>query len=146
MLTLHITNDLYRMLGVCLELTSLASIGTPCTPACHSLPDQELWRFGPLDRQGIVYSACCKHGLWNYVRHILMCGYQYVNGTMWKLLTQSGRGPRWLVCWSAWALSEPSNFPPRCWQKTRGLGDLLNYCAGPKLAFGCMSMTVDLIL
>ncbi len=33
-----------------------------------------------------------------------------------------------------------------CWQKTRGLGDLLNSSAGPKLTFGCMSVPVDLIL
>ena len=30
--------------------------------------------------------------------------------------------------------------------KTRGLGDLLNSSAGPKLAFGCVSVPVDLIL
>nr|BAD07486.1 hypothetical protein [Oryza sativa Japonica Group]BAD07768.1 hypothetical protein [Oryza sativa Japonica Group] len=31
-------------------------------------------------------------------------------------------------------------------RKTRCLGDLLNSSAGPKLAFGCASMPVDLIL
>ncbi len=33
-----------------------------------------------------------------------------------------------------------------CLWKTRGLGDLLNSSAGPKLAFGCTSVPVDLIL
>jgi hypothetical protein len=40
----------------------------------------------------------------------------------------------------------PLGMPKACLQKTRALGDLLNSSAGPKLAFGCASMPVDLIL
>ena len=49
-LTLLIFTECWNLYGNCFELTSSASIGTPCTRPCHSLPDQELRRFGPLDR------------------------------------------------------------------------------------------------
>ena len=55
-LTLHITNDLYGILGVCFELTSSGSIGTPYTHSYHSLPDLD-----PLDRRGIKYYPFLKN-------------------------------------------------------------------------------------
>ncbi len=44
------------------------------------------------------------------------------------------------------AFGNLQNKPRTCWWKTQGLGDLLNSSAGPKLAFGCVSVPIDLIL